>query len=220
VKQPRVGFVTIGQSPRIDVVPGMLDDLGRPVEAVEAGVLDGLSEREIAALAPQAGEYSFASRLCDGRQVVLSKRLTEERLAELMLRLDRTGLDVLVALCTGTALPRLANTLVLEPQRIVDNTTAALAGGCNRLGIVLPLERQLDGFHMTDEVGCEVRLAHASPYEGDRFGVAGRELAHCDLIVMHCMGYGEAMRAKVAAETRAPVLLSNRMVAMVLRQLL
>ena len=50
--RPRVGFVTIGQSPRDDVVPEMLAWLGTPVDAVQAGALDGCSDDEIGAMAP------------------------------------------------------------------------------------------------------------------------------------------------------------------------
>ena len=39
----RIGAITIGQSPRVDVVPEMQQILGPDVEIVQAGVLDGLS---------------------------------------------------------------------------------------------------------------------------------------------------------------------------------
>ncbi|WP_030105419.1 AroM family protein, partial [Actinoalloteichus caeruleus] len=48
---PRLGVVTIGQSPRVDLVPELLPRLGR-VEVVERGALDDLGRAEIAALAP------------------------------------------------------------------------------------------------------------------------------------------------------------------------
>ena len=41
--QPRkVGGITIGQSPRADMVPEILEILGPQVEVVEGGALDGL----------------------------------------------------------------------------------------------------------------------------------------------------------------------------------
>ena len=47
-----IGLVTIGQSPRSDVVPDMAAILGPAVEIREAGALDGLARSEIDALAP------------------------------------------------------------------------------------------------------------------------------------------------------------------------
>ena len=52
------------------------------------------------------------------------------------------------------------------------------------------------------------------------FALAGQALASCDLIVMHCMGYAERMRQAVAQASGRPVLLSNRLVAQTLSQLL
>ena len=61
---------------------------------------------------------------------------------------------------------------------------------------------------------------YASPYDGDRFQQAAGELAQADLIVMHCMGYSDAMREKMAELTGKPVLLARRMVATAVAQLL
>jgi protein AroM len=219
---PRVAFVTIGQSPRTDIAPQMVADLGLPAMVEQFGILDGMDDAQIAALAPKAGEYRFASRLRDGSQVVLGKPAAEALLARLMTLLDDAGFDALVPLCTGTALPAL-RTLVIEPQQVVDHLTVALAQGCKRLGIVLPLAAQVDDFHLIRPVPCELRVTHASPYAdraSGRFTQAGEALRGCDLIVMHCMGYTEAMRAEVALHAGAPVLLSNRMVARVLGDVL
>ncbi|BDB24645.1 hypothetical protein Tamer19_18380 [Cupriavidus sp. TA19] len=219
---PRVAFVTIGQAPRTDVVPQMLADLGLPVAAEEFGILDDLDADQIAALAPARDEYRFASRLRDGSQAVMGKPVAEAMLARLMASLDDGRFDALVPLCTGTALPPM-RTLVIEPQQVVDHLTVALAQGCKRLGIVLPLEGQVGSFHLIEPVSCELRVTHASPYTDTgtgRFAQAGEALRGCDLVVMHCMGYTEAMRAEVARHARAPVLLSNRMVARLLGQVL
>lgn len=218
--RPRIGFATIGQAPRSDTVPAIVAELGVPVDVVEAGGLDGLDDAAIARMGAEDGEYSFATRLADGRQVVLGKSAAEEKLAEALARLDRQGLDMIVALCAGARLPALAHTLLIEPQRIVDQATAALAAHVRRLGVVVPLERQVAHFHLEADVGAEVRVAHASPYEGDRFAQAGRELAGCDLIVMHCMGYTRAMRDKVVAASGVRTVLAPGLVAAVLKQLI
>lgn len=220
MSKPKIGFATIGQAPRSDTVPAIVAELGIEVEVVEAGALDGLDDAAIAKLDPQPGEYTFATRLADGRQVVLGKGAAEARLATVLEKMDLEGLDLIVVLCAGTQLPTLKRTLMIEPQRIVDGLTAALAANVKSLGIVLPLERQVAHFHLEGEVSAELRVTHASPYEGDRFAQAGMELAGCDLVVMHCMGYNGAMHSKVAQASGAPTLLAPRMVAGVLKQFL
>ncbi|WP_251863393.1 AroM family protein [Achromobacter sp. Marseille-Q4962] len=221
----RVAFFTIGQSPRSDVVPEMAALLGPRVRIDEFGALDGLDAAAMAALAPRAGAYRFATRLRDGGQVELDKAAAEARLADIMRRADGQGYDLLVPLCTGTAIPPL-RTLVVEPQQVVDHLVVGLARHCRRIGLVVPLAAQVEAFHMAVAPGCDTRVTHASPYEGDparaaaAFGQAGRQLADCDLIVMHCMGYAERMRSAVAQASGRPTLLSNRMVAAALAQIL
>ncbi|MBE5397345.1 AroM family protein [Brevibacillus borstelensis] len=51
----KLGAITIGQSPRVDVTPEMLPFLTE-FQVVEKGALDGLGPEELAALAPKPGE--------------------------------------------------------------------------------------------------------------------------------------------------------------------
>jgi protein AroM len=216
----RLAFVTIGQSPRIDMVPEMLADIGGEVDAREYGVLDNASEAEIAALHPNADEASFASRLRDGREAVLSKARIEERLHGLLHEIDRAGHDAVVLLCTGTQVEPLANTLLVEAQRIVDATVEALAASCPRLGVVVPLARQVEEFPARHVFQGVPKVVAASPYAGDGIAACATDLADRDLIVMHCMGYTEAMRRELREAVAAPVLLSRRIVSGAVRQLL
>ncbi|SSW63870.1 hypothetical protein AVE30378_00763 [Achromobacter veterisilvae] len=223
--QRRVAFFTIGQSPRSDVVPEMAPLLGAHVRIDEFGALDGLDAAALAALAPREGQYRFATRMRDGAQIELDAAAAEARLAQVMGQADAAGYDVLVPLCTGTAIAPM-RTLVVEPQQVVDHLVAGLAAHCRKVGLVVPLEAQVDAFHMVVPLDCDTLIAHASPYEADseraarNFEQAGRDLASCDLIVMHCMGYAERMRQAVARASGRPVLLSNRLVAQTLAQIL
>ena len=71
-RRPVVGLVTIGQSPRPDVVPDMAEITGPGVEIREAGALDGLGRAAIDALAPREGDEILVTRLADGAPVFLS----------------------------------------------------------------------------------------------------------------------------------------------------
>ena len=221
----RVAFFTIGESPRSDVVPEMARQLGETVQINEFGALDGLDAAALAAMAPRDGEYRFATRLRDGAQIQLDAAAAEARLAAVMQQADGAGYDVLVPLCTGTAIAPM-RTLVVEPQQVVDHLVAGLSQHCRKVGLVVPLAEQVDFFHMAVPLSCETQVVHASPYEADagqaarNFAQAGQALASCDLIVMHCMGYAERMRQAVAQASGRPVLLSNRLVAQALSQLL
>lgn len=222
----RVAFFTIGESPRVDIVPAMSALLGAQVQVDEFGALDALDDTARLALAPRGGgQHRFVTRLRDGGSIELDPHATEARLADVMRQADAAGYDLLVPLCTGTALPRL-RTLVIEPQQLVDRVTAALAHHAGRVGVLVPLAAQTATLHLAQPLPCPADIDHASPYERDpalaaaAFERAGKALAGCDFIVMHCMGYTEPMRAAVARASGRPTLLSNGIVAQALAQLL
>ena len=62
----KVGAITIGQSPRADVVQELLPLMGEQVELIQAGALDGLTREDIQAFAPGPEDYTLISRLRDG----------------------------------------------------------------------------------------------------------------------------------------------------------
>jgi protein AroM len=209
----RVAFVTIGQSPRDDLVPEMLERIGPGIEPVEVGALDNLVPGAIARLAPRDGDPTLVSRLRDGTEVVISKTWTQRRLAEIMHDLDGRGFDLIVLLCTGHFEGLRSRTLLVEAQRVVDHTVDAVSEDGRTVGVMVPLATQMDEFHVRSHGRTSVVMAHASPYSDGRFEDAARELAKTDLIVMHCIGYSEAMRRRVAAVSGKPVLLARRLVA-------
>lgn len=99
----KAAFITIGQSPRRDIMPDMLAAIGRDIEVVEAGCLDGLTTAEIAAGAPtDPAQECLVSCLTDGTEVVIEKDWTTARLKNLVAGFDaEDGIDLIVLLCTG-----------------------------------------------------------------------------------------------------------------------
>ena len=218
-RAPRIAFVTIGQSPRVDMVPEILGSVHGRIDAIEFGALDDLDPAQIAAMAPPPGEASLCTRLRDGSEVVIGKRQTAARLQALFDRLDAEGFDAITLLCTGYFEHVGSKTLLIEAQRVVDAMVDAFSLGCRNLGVMLPLARQVQEFHLQGDERRRVTASHYSPYAGDRLDAAAEELAGCDLVVMHCMGYTEAMRARVAAIVDKPVLLARRVVAGAVQQI-
>jgi protein AroM len=220
----RIAFVTIGQTPRSDIVPEMMAEIAAGLDAQpsyeEFGVLDGLEGADLDAYRARDGEHSFATRLASGEEIISSKERTEERLNQLLAAIDGKGFDIVVLLCTGTRIDPLNNTLVVEAQRIVDSTVEALAASCRNLGVILPLERQVAEFAQRHVFAGDPTVVSASPYSGGGMAAGAKGVADCDLVVMHCMGYTAAMLDEVRTTVNAPVLLSRRVVAGVVRQMI
>jgi protein AroM len=215
----RAAFVTIGQTPRADLVPEMISWIGDGIEVVEYGVLDGMSHQVIGEISPTTGDRHLVTRLRDGSEVVVGMGWMRERLQELLTRLANEDFLAVVLLCTGHFGGLKGGGLFLEAQAIVDHATAAFAENAGSIGVMVPLFEQMAEFHFHPRHDQTLQLSHASPYTESRIVEAAQELAEVDFIVMHCIGYTEAMRQTVADVSGRPTLLARRLVATAVAQL-
>ena len=130
-----VGMATIGQTPRIDVVPAIERILGPDVKAIEAGALDGLSPDEIAQLAPAAGEQPIVTRLRDGSSTRLSHRAILPRMQGCVDDLTAQGAELLVMLCGADWSELKSDKLIVNPGKLFPSIVSALAAGRGLGGI-------------------------------------------------------------------------------------
>lgn len=224
----RITFVTIGQTPRSDLVPEIVAHLPASVDIAELGALDGLDSDDIAGLEPGADDHALVTRLRDGTQAVIGKRWVTERLRQLLDGIGGsaqasggpTGSEATVLLCTGDFSNLGGPGLFLDAQHLVDGGVDGLCRSADAVGLLVPLARQAREHHYVPADRQRLQTAHASPYADEDFEAIGRELADCELIVMHCMGYTEAQQAAVAKGSGRPVLLARRLVSSALAQLL
>lgn len=221
MRRKRAAFITIGQSPR----PDILDEMrpwwdGSSLDIEERGALDGLTREEIERLAPRETDDRLVSRLRDGTEVLLEADWAHHRVKEIVRELDEEGADVLVILCTGRFHGLAPRGILVAAGPVVDHGLAALAESASTIGVLLPNEGQKASFRCEPAGDRPFVLSHASPYSGDRWETAAEELEEADLVVMHCMGYTEPMRRKIAQKMGKPVLLARRMVAAAVAQVL
>lgn len=215
-----LGFATIGQAPRNDILASMLGAYGP--EVLQAGALDGLNGDALHSLRPQPGEQVLVSRLANGEQVWLSKPRVGPYLQIAVDRLAAQGAQVTCVLCTG-AFPGLRSSAQLVfPDQLLGAVVDVLAP-CGRLGVLMPDAGQEDMLRSKwQRHNRELTLASASPYrDGEsafRTAAAALAGAGARLIVMDCMGYTREMQAWVAASSAAPVVLSNALVGSILRE--
>jgi protein AroM len=220
----KVGLITIGQSPRVDIVPEMDEVLGPGLEILEAGALDGLTLEEVKRFYPQKGDYILCTRMSDGREVVVGKRFIVPRVQRCIDLLSDRGAEILLFLCTGRFPPFSSKRLFIESQKILDHFILALQEENRRMGLLIPLRDQIEQSKRKSHVlKGEVIIQAASPYAlEDEVSKAAMELKKADprFIVMHCMGYSIAMKRKVMEITGKPTILARSIVARTLKELL
>ena len=110
-------MATIGQSPRDDLVPYMQQQFSRPVEVLQAGVLDNLDAQAIADLGPEAGEVGIVARLRDGSSVLLSHEKILPRMQAVVDGLVEQGALFTTILCGADWSDIRSSRLVVNPGR-------------------------------------------------------------------------------------------------------
>ncbi len=219
-----VGAITIGQSPRTDVIPEIQEIVGQDIDFVEMGALDGLTLEEIKGYAPQMDDYVLHTRMRDGTPVTIGKRYILPRMQTCIDTLIQRGVEIIVLLCTGKFPEFRSSVLLIEPQKITDSVLLALIGTQCKVGIVTPLAEQVDQakVHLR-KVQERIVVVHASPYTSvDEITPAARmfKTEEVDLSVLHCIGYTLGMKKVLREITGKPVILARSLTARVLRELL
>jgi protein AroM len=223
----RIGFATIAETPRNDVVPAMLELLPEGVQAVERGCLDGRTPEEIAALGPDAGEVGIVAKLKSGGSTLLSHSkilpIMQQKVNELV---EDEGAELVVILCGADWTAVKSPKLIVNPGRVFPGVVSSLAFG-RKLGIIKPsggqIEKERERYA---SLGIDARVTAASPYAGDeRLKLAADAAttirdAGCDLVWMTCIGMDVAMRDVVAEVTGKPTMLAQVLLARVVAELL
>ena len=219
-----IGTVTIGQSPRTDVIPDVASILGPDIEIREAGALDGLSPEIIASFAPGEGDYVLVTRLADGTSVQVAERHITPRIHEKIAEHFTGGIPVVLLLCTGEFPDFDTGGLLIRPQKVLFNAVAAVAKGM-RIGILTPSPEQVDqSENRWGSLSPFVRAVPSSPYVNsmEAARTAAEELKEwkAEITVLDCIGYTLAIRSLVREITDRPVLLARGVAASMVKELI
>lgn len=225
----KVGMITIGQSPRDDIVSVMRRHMTQEVEILQRGALDDLDLPTVTELRPKAGQPTLVTRMRDGTEV----KVTHGKIIPLMQKgveaLEEEGVEFIVLLCTG-AFPELqAERMILHPGRLLHSLITAIANGA-KLGVVVPSASQVPAGEKAQKErwgGLDVVVTSASPYappeirakEWER-AAEGLKERGVDLVYLGCMGMDEEMKCTVQQVTGKPVILASSVVARVIDELI
>lgn len=208
-----LGVITIGQSPRSDMVPEMAAHWPG-VRVVERGALDGWTAEAIPAVGVRDGDEVLTSRLRDGSSAVFGRDLVLPLLAERIREVEDAGVDATLLVCTGEFPPLEHRRPLLLASPLFVGGVRALAGGV--IGALCPLPEQQEQT-VAKFAPAPVITAVANPYGGAprEFADAAADLTArgASVVVLDCMGYSEAHRAHVRAATALPVVLARSLVA-------
>lgn len=216
--------MTIGQSPRTDVVMELMPLFGENVKVLERGALDDLTLDRVAEFSPDTGMTSLVTRMNDGTEVVVAKEKILSRIGRSVDALNKDHVSLILLLCIGSFPSFESSCLIVQPQRVVDRCVESLIGEKHHLGIMIPIPEQEAWAHGNfSHVTPHITTTVASPYgDPNEVSLASKYLkrAGCDVILMYCMGYTRELTNGVRSLTGKPVILASSIVARTIGELL
>jgi len=218
---PRLGTITLGQTPRPDLLSMVVPQVPDGVACHHVGVLDGLTDAEITArFAPRLREHRMLTRLADGRAMEIDARAAEAGVQRALTGLEDSGCTAVVVLSTAVFRGlRARRAWLIEPDRILPGLVAGLAGP-RKVGIVSPIDMPLDAMRRKwAALQLPPAMAVASPFDdGGRaveLAVQALQRAGADVVLMDAMAFVDRHRAGAAA-AGLPVLMASDLVARVM----
>ncbi|MGC9148836.1 MAG: AroM family protein [Sulfolobales archaeon] len=220
-----IGAITIGQSPRTDVIPELTKVINREdIEIIERGALDDMDKQYIEThLRPDPGDTVYVTRLRDGSQVKISKKkllpLVEKRIREL-----EDKVDIIALLCSGEFPDYESKKPIVYPDKVLKGFASSISFK-GRVAVLIPAEEQVDyGYKKWSAYFKDLVVIPISPYTSSLsdFERVGERIKRegTGLIIMDCIGYSEAQRDVLARSIgNIRIITTRRALARVLSEL-
>ncbi len=225
----RLGLITIGQSPRNDILPEFIETLGFSPQIIQRGLLDGLTKERIASLSPDtAGEALLVSRLNDGSEVKLSEYKVFALIPEAIEALEKQEATIIALFCTGKFPLFRSKIPIVYPSEIMSSLIHAVFCASKdapiRMGIVGPaLEQKRMVIEKWGKGNNSVCFEALSPYtadESEMLRCAQKMAGHnCDVIILDCMGFTGKAKEVFAAITHRRIILPRSLLARIIAEI-
>ena len=219
----KIGAITIGQAPRVDVTGDIMDIFQSKAELLQGGGLDGLTREEIESFKPEEGDYVLVSRLTDGSSVTFAERHILPRLQQRIHDLEAQGVKFIMFFCTGDFPDNFQSKVpLIFPCKILNHIVPLLTKTSNII-TVTPSPLQVTQCEKKwNQYVNQVTSIPASPY-GDwtSLEAAAYKIKNMDgdLVVLDCIGYTQEMKEMFAKITGKMIVLSRTILARVVSEL-
>lgn len=211
-----VGIITIGQTPRTDMIPAIKAFLPKGTVIIEKGVLDGRSDEDIHELQPEQGQTTLVSRLQSGASAIMAKEKILPIMQSLITELNQARVSLIILACTGKFPLFTSGIPIIYPDFLLNHVVkGTLRGGL--LGVILPLPEQAELIiYKWKEVDFIAIPAACSPYtfQEEQLINAVKQLDQYPVkaILLDCMGYTQEMKSIAQTHTSKPVILARNII--------
>ena len=221
----KIGVVTIGQTPRPDIISLAKKVLGQDYKVVLAGALDDLTFEKIPKFEPE--EYILIAGIRDRAGKRKSVRVTREFLVPLIqkriVQLEKENVNIIIIWCAGRFPVFKSEAIIIRPSEILKGVVNAVFKK-GRLGVVYPGKEQL--IWAKPEWSKEGIMVYAdtpgrSKSRNEEEKLLAERLAEkdLDLILLNCAGFGSKIKKIIQEKTGKPVIQTNSLALRVVKEL-
>ena len=195
--RPRIAAVTIGQTPRPDLLEPLMARAGGSVAVIELGALDGLAAAQLP-VREQMG-YPLTTRLRDGTTVTLDEADLAPLVQRAIDRAEEAGAGVTLLLCAGGFGSATSHGTLVRP---FDAALARLQElGARRVTVLVPFDGQAEPSRRKwAAAGFDV-----APLVGDPATLDVRWIADCHAIVLDYVGHAGRDVDGLRRRTQVPI---------------
>ncbi|MEM2083424.1 MAG: AroM family protein [Nitrososphaerota archaeon] len=217
----KIAFLTIGQSPRIDIMRDIKSLLPSNIEIIEVGALDNLNEKEINFIAPSNNKEKevLVSRLRNGKQVLIDRRKLIPLIKKCIKNIEN-HVDGIVLLCTDDFPEINSKKILIKPYELLNSFVSIIDGKI--LGIVVPIKEQINfAKKRWSKIFPKKIIIHSySPYTNEEIKMEDFEdFKFADLIVLDCIGYTIKHKIFMYKTFKKPILLPRTLIARTINEI-
>jgi len=219
----RIGFLTIGQSPRVDVLEDIRPYINTDVKIVECGALDEFTYNEVVEkLAPEPGHTTYVTRMRDGTQVKISKEKIIPLMQKCIYKLQ-DDVDLIIILCSGEFPEFSSKTPIIYPSKLLKSFAEAFYVS-GSVGILVPLKEQISyAKKKWGSIFSDLYIRAISPYRSslEEFRQITLDLMDKDikLVILDCIGYSTKHKQVVQEILNKPVISARTVVIRAINEL-
>ena len=220
--KPEIGLISIGQSPRPDIVQEIKKAMAENPKIIEVGALDGLSRNEILSLGCSPQDYRVVTRLSDAQPITISKNHILARMETALRKLESQSVRFAAILCTEEFPEYPFDGLLLKPGKLLFHFVSSFYrkdGGA----IVIPLEEQKEAATKRwklPNVHLNIGILAPGP-NPDAIERLCEELRRepPGFVVLDCFGYDGKLKREIQHQLNCPVILPRTLLGYALREM-
>lgn len=137
--QKSIGIITMGQTPRVDMISDIERFLPPNTNIIEKGVLDGKSPYELFQLSPEKGQTTLISRLRSGGSAIMAKEKILPIIQQLIDELIEEEVSIIVIACTGKFPVFKSSIPIIFPDYLLNQIMRGLFRD-GSIGVIVPLQ--------------------------------------------------------------------------------